>query len=269
MKKILIGIAAVVVIAVVAVFVLYSNIGSIIKAAVEEVGTRATKATVTLREVDLSATSGEGTLSGFTVGNPAGYRTASAMRLGEVKVKVDVGSITGDTVVINEVVIAGPQITYELGGAAGSNLQTIQKNVDEYAGAGQGGASTPAGGQPPKSEGGKKLIIENLYVRDGRIGVSAAFLAGQQMDVALPAIHLKDIGKDKGGATPAEVADQLMTAITASAANAVSKLPGMDKAMDAVKGGADAAKKMMEGGAEGAGKGLGGAVKGLFGSEKK
>jgi uncharacterized protein involved in outer membrane biogenesis len=139
-KKVLIGVAAVVVLAIVGVVVLYSNIDSIIKAAVEDVGSKATKAKVTLNEVKLSATSGEGALRGFTLGNPAGYKTATAMTFDDVKVKVDIASLSGDTIVIKEVVIAAPQVTYEMGGDAGSNLKQIQKNVDEFAGGGKGGA---------------------------------------------------------------------------------------------------------------------------------
>ncbi len=35
------------------------------------------------------------------------------------------------------------------------------------------------------------------------------------MSASLPDIHLKDIGKDKGGATPSEVAGKLLSALDA------------------------------------------------------
>jgi len=257
MKKILIGVAVVVVLIAGGVVYFASNLDSIIKAAVEDVGSDATKTKVTLNEVKLSITSGEGALRGFRMGNPAGFKTKEAMRFGEVSVKVDTGSVTKDVIVIKEVVIAAPEITYELAGGT-SNIQTIQKNVDTFAksmGAG-GGGSKPA----EKSEGGKKVIIENLYVRNGKIGVSADFLAGKQMNVPLPTIHMKDVGKEKGGASPAEVADQLLTQISKSATGAVSGL-GLDKMMGSAKDAASGATKALEGTT----KGIGDSIKGMFG----
>ena len=103
-------------------------------------------------------------------------------------------------------------------------------------------------------------------MRDGKVGVSATFLQGKELSASLPTIHLKDIGKKEGGATPAEVADQLMTAITKSATSAVSAL-NLDKMMGGAKkmleGGAEGAKKMLEGGAGGATKTLEDATKGV------
>jgi len=268
MKKLLIGLAVLVVVVVGVVAYVVLNSGSIVKAAIENVGSEATKTKVTLNDVKISLTSGEGSLIGFRMGNPTGFKTQEAMRFGEVSVKVDTGSVTKDVIVIKEVVIAQPQITYELAGG-GSNIQTIQKNVDEFAkkmGAG-GGGQKPA----EKSAGGKKVIIDNLYVRGGKIGVSAAFLAGKQMNVPLPDIHMKDIGKKKGGASPAEVADQLLSQISKSATGAVSGL-GLDKMMGAAKDAASGAGKMLESGAggaqktlEGATQGIGDSIKGVFG----
>jgi len=268
-RTLLIGIAAVVVIVVGAVILLYSNIDSIVKAAVEEAGSRATKTTVTLQSVKISPTSGEGTLNGFRMGNPEGFKTESAIRFGTVSVKIDVGSLTRDAVLVKEVIIAAPQITYELAGS-GSNIATIQKNVEDFAGASGAGKPGEAKPAPAASEDGKKVIIENLYIRDGKVGVSATFLGGKQMSVPLPAIHLKDIGKEKGGASPAEVAEKILTSISDGAKKAVDSL-GLDKMMDKAREGVEGTKKLLEGGAGGAQKtieegtkGVGDAVKGLF-----
>ncbi len=269
-KGLLIG-GGVVVIAIVAVVIfLISSIDSLVKTAVEEFGSKATKTQVTLNEVEIS-TSGKGTLRGFTMGNPAGFKTPSAAKLGEISVDLDVNSITSDTVMIREIVIAGPEITYELA-SGGSNIDAIQKNVQEFTGGGKGDAgAAKKDDAAAKEEGGTKLIIENLYIRDGKVNVSASFLQGKTMTAPLPAIHLKDIGKDKGGASPGEVVEKIMEQVSKSAGSAVSSL-NLGKAMDAAKKGAEGAKKMLESGAGGAtetleksGEGIGGAIKGIFG----
>ncbi len=271
MKKILLigGGAVAVIIAAVVIFVI-SSLDTLIKTAVEEFGSKATKTQVTLNEVEIS-TSGKGVLRGFTMGNPAGFKTPSAAKLGEISIDLDVASAASDTVIIHEIVIAGPEITYEIG-SNGSNFDVIQKNVQEFTGGGaKGGAGGAQKDDAASEEGGKKLIIENLYIRGGKVNVSAAFLAGRTMTVPLPDIHLKDIGKDKGGASPGEVIEQVMAQVSKSAGSAVSSL-NLGKAMDAAKEGVEGAKKMLESGAGGAtetlekaGEDIGGAIKGLFG----
>ena len=110
MKKLLIGLAVVVVLVVGGVLYFASNIDSIIKAAVEEIGSEATKTQVTLNQVELSITSGEGALRGFRMGNPDGFKTKEAMHFDAVSVKIDTDSFTKDVIVIKEVVIAAPRI---------------------------------------------------------------------------------------------------------------------------------------------------------------
>jgi hypothetical protein len=220
MKKILIGLAVVIVIVIGALFFLWQNLGSLIKTAVEEAGSRVTQVKVSLKEADTGGlTQGALALRGLTVGNPAGFKTDSAFKLGEVSVKVDPASVMSDTIVVKEVVIGAPQVTYEFG-AGGSNIGTIQKNVEKMAGGSSGGGSSSSSG----GGSGKKVVIENLYVRDGKVNVSADFLQGKQTGTNLPTIHLKDIGKSSGGASPTEVAEQVIAAITKASTSAVGKL---------------------------------------------
>ncbi len=112
-----------------------------------------------------------------------------------VSLHVDTGTVTGKTVVIKEIVVDKPAVTYELG-ADGSNIDAIAKNVDAYMGGG-GGA-----GQKGEKSGGPKLIIENFYVRGGTVNVSATILEGKTLSAALLDIYLMDIGKEDEGATP-------------------------------------------------------------------
>jgi hypothetical protein len=267
MKKILIALAVLVLIIAGGVFYVWQNLGSLIKTAVEEAGTRVTQVKVSLKEADAgNVTSGALALRGLVVGNPSGFKTDSAFQLGEISVKVDPATVTSDTIVIKEVVIGAPHVTYEFAGS-GSNIGTIQKNVEAFAGSG-GGQSTSSS----SSSGGKKVIIENLYVRDGKVDVSADFLQGQKTGAALPTIHLKDIGKSGGGATPAQVAEQVIAAISKSATSAVAKLDvgaikdALGKELGAKMGDV---QKTMEQGTGGATdmlkKGTGGAQEGLKG----
>lgn len=252
-KKIAIGVGALLVVVAVGLYFLLSNLDGLIKTALEKYGSEATQSQVTVGGVGLSLTDGRGSISALTVGNPKGFVTPSAFSFGEVRVAIDPATVTKDTVVVREVVIDAPQVTYEVG-PAGTNLQTIQKNVAAYA-AKKGGGS---GGQPAQASSGgqeKKLIIENLYVRNGRVGVSHAALQGQALNADLPAIHLRDIGKSRGGATPAEIADQVIGAIGQSASRVAAA--DLNKTLESLKGSLGGA---LGGGASGTAGGASGAT---------
>jgi len=226
-KKVLIGVAVLVVVIGVGVYWFLGNLDSIIREAIEKYGSEITKTEVTLDKVEVSPTSGAGSLSGLTMGNPAGFESDYAFKLGQVSVTLNTDSIGGETIVIKEVVIAAPAVTYEIG-SAGSNIDAIRKNVEAYTGGGGSGGSDD-------KESDVKLVIENLYIRDGKVNVSATALGGKSLGAPLPTIHLKDIGKDSGGASPGEVADKIIKAVSKGATQAVGTL-NLDKILGGAGG---------------------------------
>ncbi len=258
LKKILIGLGVLVVLIAGGLYYVWSNAGSYIKTALEHYGSQATQTTVKVDKVGLSPFGGEASLSGISIGNPKGYATPSAFALNQVGVKVDIGTVRSNTIVVKEINIDRPQITYEAGGTGGSNLQALQKNVQDYA-AKMGGGSAPQKPAGSSSEPEKKLIIENLYVRNGQIAASHSALKGQVVNTALPTIHLTNIGKAKGGATPAEVANEVIGAISAQAAKVAAA--DLTKQLDLLKG---AIPGGIPGGA-GTGGGMGDQLRGLMG----
>ncbi|MBI3453905.1 MAG: hypothetical protein HY057_13935, partial [Rhodospirillales bacterium] len=158
LRKLLIGLAAVIVVVAGGLYFVYSNLDSLIKTAVETYGSQATQAEVRLDKVNLSPTTGEGGLVGLRVGNPKGFATPEALRLGEVRMTVDVSTLASSPVIVREIVIVKPQVTYERG-PGGSNLEALQKSAAAYAGIGQRGA---ASGEKQEAGQGPKIIIENL-----------------------------------------------------------------------------------------------------------
>ena len=267
-KGLLIGIGGVAVLIVAVVIFFISSIDSIIKQVVEEVGSKTTKTEVSLSAASVSLSDGRAALRGLTVGNPAGFKTDSAFSLGEISVTLDAANTTDKQIVIKEIAINAPQVTYEIG-SNGSNIDAIQKNVESATGGSSGGSSAKSGDEGPK------LIIDNLYVRSGKIRVSAPLMGGKTMDASLPTIHLKDIGRDKGGASPAEVAQQVIAKLTSGVGNVIG---GLDlssitdvagKAADMAKGAAGEAAKAVEGAAGGAGDAAKGAADAASGAMKK
>jgi hypothetical protein len=62
-------------------------------------------------------------------------------------------------------------------------------------------------------------MIKSLIVRDGRVSISQQMLEGKELSAGLPEIQLNNIGRH-GGATAAQVAEQLIEAISNAAAQA-------------------------------------------------
>jgi hypothetical protein len=258
MKRVAIGITALTVILIVGVIVIYSSLGAIITKAVNSEGPEIIQAKVHLDETVIDATSGKGSLHGLFIGNPKGFETESAFKMDKIEIIIDPGSLTSNTVVINKIDIQAPEVTYELGGG-GSNVDAIQKNVDAYVKKTIGVSETKEK-KPAKEEGGTKMVIDHVYVKGGKVNISAILLGGKSMTVPLPDIHLKDIGKEKKGATPGEVVKSIIGALNKAIVKAVAPL-NLDKvgevAGKAVEGTKDAVEE--------AAKGVTDSVKGLFG----
>jgi hypothetical protein len=230
--------AVIVIVVVVFAFVL-SSLDALVKEAVEKVGSDATQARVSLDKVEISLQSGSGALNGLKVGNPKGFQTPTAFELGRISVTIDTAKTGAEVVVIKEIVIDKPKVTYELAGTT-SNVDAIKRNVDAY-------AKQFSSGGAKKSGEGPKLIIDNLYIKGGEVGVSAAFLKGKALSTPLPDVHLKDIGKKEKGADPAEVTQKIIDSMTQGASKAVSGL-GLNKMMgEATKAAGEAAKALQQG----------------------
>lgn len=209
MKKwILIGCALVVIVAV-AVFFGLSNLGPIIKTAVNTYGPKITQTEVRLGDAAVSLFSGEAELKNFFLGNPKGFSSPQAMQIGSVFVNLDEKSLTSDTIVIDKIEVVAPQITYETTGKS-DNFKALQNNVKKATGGGKGDASKSGGSE---TSGGKKLLIRSVVIKDGQINLTAKALAGQQVTAELPYIELKDIGGQKEGVDPARAFNEILAAV--------------------------------------------------------
>lgn len=104
-------------------------------------------------------------------------------------------------------------------------------------------------------------------MQNGKVAILAPLL-NEKLPVPLPTIRIKDIGKDGKGATPEEIASQIMDAVLKGAQNAVASAKiNVDQltgaAMKRVEEAAGEATKALEDATGGAG-GAGDAVKGLI-----
>lgn len=226
-KKIAIGISTIVgllLVLVVGSFIYFaSNLDGIVKTMVETYGSEATGTKVSLGSVELDLSGGMVSFAELSVANPDGFKTQHAIRLAGVRLAVDPATLNKDLIVIKEIVIDEPVVTYEQAGA-GSNLDQIKENVGR--------------GDTESSEyTGPKIIIEKLTFTGGKVHVSADGVLNEDLSTELPAFTLYDIGKAQGGATPDEIAAEVTKGLTSEALGAVTD-KGVETVLEKVLDGA-------------------------------
>ena len=213
MKKILISLVVLTVIIAVGAYYLLGNIDNIVKASIEKYGSEATQTSVGVSGVKIGLSDGLGSISNLSVANPKGFSSNDLFQMDSTSVQLSLERTSTEVIVIERVLLDGPSITYELS-KGGSNIDVIKKNVDAYT------SGAPGSGE----SSGPKLIIENLIIKNGDIQVTSNMVKGKTLSTPLPAIHLRDIGKDKGGATPAEVAKKVIAVLTKQIGSTAGKL---------------------------------------------
>ncbi len=268
MKKwIYIGIGAIVVVIAIIIFGL-SNLGPIIKQAVNSYGPKITKTELHVDDVGISVFSAEAKIKRFFLGNPTGFKTPSAMKVGSVLVNVDEKSLTSNTIIVDRIEVITPEITYERIGQ-NDNFNTILKNITKTS------DSEKRSKETSEKEGpGKKLIIKDFIVKDGKVNLDLSVYGikdKQKISTTLPNIHLKDIGKKKNGASPAEAFKEIFAAlygtITSPAVTDLLNKELSSRGVNLDSLGEDAIKKLGDtmGKEEGL-KDVGNKVKGMFGN---
>lgn len=209
MKKwILICACLIIIVIAVILFLGLSNLGPIIVNAVNTYGPDITKTEVHLQGADISILSAEVELRDFYLGNPRGFKSPKAMSVGSIRVNVDESTLTQDTIIIDTIQVLAPEIVYEKT-ANTDNFKAILNNVKKGAPKKEG--DKPALEKPEKQSEGKNLLIKNLIIKDGKVNLSVAMLGEEKsVSASLPDIHLKDLGKENGGASPGKIFESVL-----------------------------------------------------------
>lgn len=251
MKILLVILGVLAALAVVAFVALQFFLGSIVKAGVNNIAPKITQTQVELASASISPLSGSGTLTGLTVGNPAGWSSGKAFYLGQVHIDVKPFSVLGDHIVINEILIDQPEFTYETKIVA-SNIGDLLKNIEAALGGADGGkpADPAQSGKPVKFE------VKHFRMQNGKVSLG---LGAAAVPLPMPTIELNDLGTKEGGITANQLAFAIMKSVTGGVVTATTQAAGqIGGTMGAAAGEAakDAAKK------------TGDAIKGIFGGKK-
>ena len=175
------------------------------------------------------------------VSNPPGFSRRNLVKLEEFRIDLDPDTLQSDVLRIEDIVLTNPRVRYERH-IMEDNIKALQEEIEqatvrrgEYM-EGQTAdtvveAIEEADGEEVDDEG-QKVVIDRVVI-DGCI-VYAKLSALPAIPVPVPVPDLKDIGKEKGGATPTEASTQIVDTFYEQMINAVGSTTGF--AGDTLKG---------------------------------
>lgn len=195
MKKLLIGLIAVIAIGAI---ILFSQLDAVVETGVETAGPEMLSVDVTVGSVSISPFSGRAQITDLTVGQPDGFGDGSLVAFNEIAMKVEPATLLSDHIIIDEIVIDRPVFDARLVGSQ-TNFQVLQERL------GSGAGESSSSGDSPVT-----LTIRRLSVASPQVALSSDGPVTIDEDVELESFTLTDMGTDEAGLAPKEIARHVM-----------------------------------------------------------
>ena len=199
-------VAAIVATPILVALIVITRLGTIVKIAVEQVGPRMLGVEVRLDDATVLPLRGSISLAGLDVGNPEGFKSPSFMKAKLIQAGADIGSLLKDEIHIKEIILDGPEFTFEYTGDT-SNVKALMDRLES--GEDEDEESIPT---TERKEGAlKKVKIDLIRITNARLNV---ILLGQSLDLKIPKIEITDIAdKDGNAVAPREVVAKILTGL--------------------------------------------------------
>ena len=227
-------------------------LGAAVKALINNTAPIVLKTDVHVERVTARVFSGVFHIRNLRIGPPETFE-ANLFEMPELTVRLRPSSLFSDTIVIDEVTVKDPMLTYELKGL-NSNFSALLAPFEKE----------PSDKKSPA----KKVVIGHFLFTGAKCRLAIA--NGKGAVVPLPAIELSDIGKKNGGVTAIEALFEILKSISTGTVNAVGNLIGAvgSVAVDAVTGITTAGVNLASDGMNAIASGIG-SVTGLFSGKQE
>ena len=227
-KAFLIVIAVVVIVIAAAVFYVFSNLDTLVEAAIEELGSDAVNTSVQVEKVEIWLTEGTARINGLTVANPDGFSLPQAFSLAEVGVGINLEKTSKEQIAIDVVNIVSPRVFYEINAERQGSLNILKENL---AAGGGVSAETSAGSEAATdSEAAPvKLDIARFEFRDASLHAKVVPLNDKTYDLKLPPLLLTNLT-----GTPEQISRQVLDKLIEHAKQEIRK-QGLDQELAELK----------------------------------
>jgi len=213
MRKLLVVIGVLVLLAVIAAVVVTLNLDKVVKVGVEQGGRAALGVRTELDGASVSLLGGKVGLNGLALSSPQGFSEPVMFALGHGSAAADVWSLLRREIVVHQVLVDGAEITLELG-KGGTNWGALLRHLKDE--------PKPAREEEKR---GKTVRIGRIVFRNGSIKIAGLPMVSGTL--TLPDFEINDLRTDEGaGVTVRKLLPQVIVPLYAAILKGVKgKIP--------------------------------------------
>ncbi|MDX1460947.1 MAG: hypothetical protein R3348_07815 [Xanthomonadales bacterium] len=192
-----------------------------VRDAVVKAGSGELQTEFSVDSVSVSLRRGSAELRGVSIANPEGYSELPLLKVKSVLVDFSIPSLTEDVLVVEEVTVRDPVVSYEINENGVANLDVMEERLAEKRRSSGSGSNE------------QRIIVEHLEFDGGSITATAARAPDEALVFDFPALVLTKLGSPDGKDPEAlgnEVGEILVERILSAARQA-----GVDQLMDRQK----------------------------------
>lgn len=215
MKKVLTILAGLLAVIVIGFIILTFTIDGMVKSTIEDTGSNMLQTSVEVEDVNISLLGGSGTIDGIVIQNPEEFSDEPAVQLQRIRMKLSVGSLLTDTIIVDSLIIQQPELFFEQT-AAGNNLSALTENLNM------------------SSSGESSMIIDYLRVEQGLVKASTDIGGERSAQAKFEQFELVGIGRKESN-TLKQTMRQILEPIIERAAQQAVKQGLLDQAKDKLR----------------------------------
>lgn len=219
MKKLAIAALGLVFIVGIFAYLLLDNLDALVENTIEKVGTELTGTGVHLDGTEIDLANGSATLRGLKIDNPSGYSSDYAFLLERVTIALDLASLKGTVIILNEIIVKGARLNAELRGKS-NNLSDLLAQVE----ANSKQAETPPPEEPAEDTSEEasevRLAVKKFVFADTEASVISEAEGTKSLKV--PDVQQTNIGDPQVGLSAAELGDALLHTVIGGVQEAVA-----------------------------------------------
>ncbi len=155
------------------------------------------------------------------IANVEGFANPYLVVLDRLHVEIDPDTLQSDTLVIHDIRVEKPKITYERK-LTTDNIRAFQEEIENTISSSGSDAEAATGtAAETTTEGGQKVVIDSLLIDSGKIRAKLSALPSLP-SIPLPDIHLSDIGKESEGTSFGQAVGTITDVLYGSIIDSVS-----------------------------------------------
>ena len=217
MKILIRGFLVLVALAAVAAGFAVLNLDRIVRREVETQSTASLRLNTALQSARVALLGGKLNLHDLRIASPKGFPAVHMLSLDNLDLAVRLQDLRREPIHVGTLIVDRPTLVIEQAGGVLNFRKAMQQIPSK-----------------PPAKNPLKVIIDDLQLRDAHVVVRPGLPGLQEeVDVAIPTLQMKDVGRGKGAENGAAIKDVVMQIVTALAAKAAQsgELPSELKAL--------------------------------------